>query len=116
VSYVNNALYFILFLKLLIRENNNCNHETQKLFDITYILVALQYLQIGRVVNRVRFIEEILCECMNVFIYYKTLTIHRNNIVAIIFQKTVSLPCQDRGSCHKIISILHKYNRIYLFI
>jgi len=49
------------------------------------ILVALQYLQIGRVVNRVRFVEEMLCERMNVFIYYKTLTIHLDNIVAIIF-------------------------------
>jgi len=28
---------------------------------------------------------------MNVFISYKTLTIHPDNIVAIIFQKTISL-------------------------
>jgi len=34
--------------------------------------------------NRVRFVEE----SMNVFIYYETLTIHLDNIVAIIFQKT----------------------------
>jgi len=34
---------------------------------------------------------------MNVFIYYfiKTLMIHLDNIVAIIFQKT-NLPCQGR--------------------
>jgi len=24
-------------IKILIRENSNCNHETQKLFDIMYI-------------------------------------------------------------------------------
>jgi len=35
-------------------------------------------------VNRVRF-EELLCELMNVFIHYKTRTIHLDNIVAIIF-------------------------------
>jgi len=34
----------------------------QELFDVIYILVALQYLQIERVVNRVRFVEEILNE------------------------------------------------------
>jgi len=38
-------------------------------------LVALQYLQIGRVANRVRFVVWTMCERMNVFIYYKTLTI-----------------------------------------
>jgi len=37
------------------------------------------------VVNRVRFVEELLNELMNVFVYYKTLTIHLDNIVAIIF-------------------------------
>jgi len=35
--------------------------------------------------NRVRSIEEILYEYMNVFLYYKTRTIHLNHIVAIIF-------------------------------
>jgi len=35
-------------------------------------------------VNRVRFVE-MLRERMNVFIYYKTLTIRLDNIVAIIF-------------------------------
>jgi len=48
-------------------------------------LVALQYLQIERVVNRVCSVEEILYELMNVFIYYKTRTIHLDNIAAIIF-------------------------------
>jgi len=33
---------------------------------------------------------------MNVFLYYKTLTIRLDNIVAIIFQKTISLPCHDK--------------------
>jgi len=45
-------------------------------------------------VNRVRFVES-----MNVFIYYKTLTIHLDDIAAIILQKTVNLSCQDRGKC-----------------
>jgi len=55
------------------------------LFDITYILVALQYLRIGRVVSRVRFVEAMLRELTNAFISYKTLTIRLDNIVAIIF-------------------------------
>jgi len=67
----------------LLRENSN--HETQKLFDIMYILIALQYLQIGHVVNRVRLVEEMLCEWMKIFIYYKTLTIRLDDIVATIF-------------------------------
>jgi len=36
---------------------------------------------------------------MNVFLYYKTLTIRLDNIVAIIFQKTISSPCQGRSKC-----------------
>jgi len=36
---------------------------------------------------------------MNVFIYYKTRTIHFDNIAAIIFQKTINLPRQSRGKC-----------------
>jgi len=54
-------------------------------------LVSLQYLQIGRALNRVRFVEESLNE-VKVFIYYKIyllLTIHLDNIVAIIFPKTL---------------------------
>jgi len=41
---------------------------------------------------------------MNVFIYYKTLTIHRDNYVtvAIIFQKT-NLLCQDRDKCLQLL-------------
>jgi len=46
-----------------------------------YILVALRYLQIGRVVKRVRFVEEMLRELINVFIYYETPTIHLDNII-----------------------------------
>jgi len=33
---------------------------------------------------------------MNVFIYYKTRTIHLDNIVAIIFQKTINLLCRGK--------------------
>jgi len=77
-----------------------------------YILIASQYLQIERAVNRVRFVEEMLCESMNVFIYYKTLTIHLGNIVAIIFQKKLSLflvrAVASVCSCHdRKQSILH---------
>jgi len=36
---------------------------------------------------------------MNVFLYYKALTIRLDDIVAIIFQKTITLPCQGRGKC-----------------
>jgi len=50
-------------------------------------LIALQYLQIGRVVNRVRFVEKLLHELTNVFIYYKTQTIHLDNIVARLFSE-----------------------------
>jgi len=49
-------------------------------------------------VNRVRFVEEMYV-LMNERIYYKTLTIHLDNIVAIIFQKIITLPCQGRGKC-----------------
>jgi len=35
---------------------------------------------------------------VNVFFYYKTLRIHLDNIVAIIFQEN-SLSCQGRGKC-----------------
>jgi len=42
---------------------------------------------------------------MNVFLnyYYKTLTIRFDNIVAIVFQKTISLPREGRGKRHKAI-------------
>jgi len=56
-------------------------------------------------VNRVRFIVGTLCELINVFIYYKTLAIHLDNIVAIIFQnkpiclvRAVASVC----GCHKL--------------
>jgi len=56
-----------------------------KSYLILYIFynIALQYLQIERVANRVRFVEE-MYKRTNVFIYYKTLTIHPDNIMAII--------------------------------
>jgi len=44
----------------------------------------------------VRSVVETLYEGTNAFLYYKTLTI-LDNIVTIIFQKTISLPCQGRG-------------------
>jgi len=45
---------------------------------------------------------------MNVSLYYKTLTIRLDNIVAIIFQKTTSLPCQDRG---KYLQFAERFSR-----
>jgi len=79
-------------------------------------LVALQYLQIGRVVNRVRFVEE-MYELMNVFIYYKILTIqHRDNVLAIIFQKTISLSYQGRGKCLQLSQRVQSSKRATLLI
>jgi len=57
-----------------------------------YYLLALRYLQIVCVVWT-------LYERINVFLGYKTLTIRLDNIVTIIFQKTISLPCQGGGKC-----------------
>jgi len=105
-------------------EFGNYNLETQKLFNYVY-LVALQHLQIERVVNRVRFVEEMSYEWMNVFIYYKTLTIHLDNIVAIIlknYQFALSRPWQvfavayiskrrDLGAWHQGRDI-HKYQGV----
>jgi len=49
--------------------------------SIENTIVLSVRLQIGCVVNRVRFVDEILNERINAFIYYKTLTIHLDNIV-----------------------------------
>jgi len=65
--------------------------------SFTYLHIRVQYLHIGRVANRVSFVEELLYALMNFFIYYKTLTIHLDNIAAIIFQKTLNLFDQERG-------------------
>jgi len=41
--------------------------------------------------NRVRFVEELLYELINVFIYYKTLTIRRDNNLWQLFSKKLSV-------------------------
>jgi len=62
-----------------------------------YYLIALQYLQIVRVVNCV-------C-CRDVVRMNECLSLLQNtnspwhNIVAIIFQKIINLPRQGRGKC-----------------
>jgi len=42
-------------------------------------------------------------EWMNVSVYYKIPTIYFDNIVAIIFQKTINLFCQGRGKCLQLV-------------
>jgi len=52
-------------------------------------------------------------ERMNVSVYYKTPTIHLDNIAAIILQKTINLLRQGHGKCkhlsHQVADLA--YNR-----
>jgi len=68
-----------------VGENSNRNHETRKLFDIMYIWFLYNIYRLDALRIACAFVEELLYELMNVFIYYKTLTIHLDNIAAIIF-------------------------------
>jgi len=69
-------------------------------FERCKIYICLPFIfTIDRIENCECSIEELMNKWMKVSIYYKTSTIILDNIVTIIFQKTINLLCQNHGKC-----------------